>query len=230
MGSSTTTRGLKADELLGFSKDLGANVGVFSGLIAEVTPTWFVLLLGAAFNFGGYFMIWLAVTGRIAKPKVWQMCVYICIGANSQNFADTGALVTSVKNFPESRGSMLGLLKGFTGLSGAVMIQIYLAVYGNDSKSLILLIGWLPAAISVVFVYTIRTMKPVKHPNEMNVFYQFLGASVVLAVFLMAVTLAEKLVTFSRAAFAGVATVVCFLVFSPLFTCIREELLVWNIL
>ncbi|KAE8674635.1 Actin-related protein 2/3 complex subunit 1B, putative isoform 1 [Hibiscus syriacus] len=189
MGSSTTTRGLKADELLpftttlnllGFSKDLGANVGVFSGLIAE-------------------------------------------------NFANTGALVTSVKNFPESRGSMLGLLKGFTGLSGAVMTQIYLAVYGNDSKSLILLIGWLPAAISVVFVYTILTMKPVKHPNEMNVFYQFLGASVVLAVFLMAVTLAEKLVTFSRAAFAGVATVVCFLVFSPLFTCIREELLVWNI-
>ncbi|XP_039066829.1 protein NUCLEAR FUSION DEFECTIVE 4-like [Hibiscus syriacus] len=215
--------------LLGFSKDLGANIGVFSGLIAEVTPTWFVLLLGAAFNFGGYFMIWLAVTGRIAKPKVWQMCVYICIGANSQNFANTGALITSVKNFPESRGSMLGLLKGFTGLSGAVMTQIYLAVYGNDSKSLILLIGWLPAAISVIFVYTIRTMKPVKHPNEVNVLYQFLGASVVLAVFLMAVTLAEKLVTFSRAAFAGVTTVVCFLVFSPLFICIREELLVWNI-
>ncbi|KAK8697947.1 hypothetical protein V6N13_114079 [Hibiscus sabdariffa] len=215
--------------LLGFAKDLGANVGVISGLIAEVTPTWFVLLLGAAFNFGGYFMIWLAVTGRIAKPKVWQMCIYICIGANSQNFANTGALVTSVKNFPESRGSMLGLLKGYTGLSGAVMTQIYLAVYGNDSKSLILLIGWLPAAISVIFVYTIRTMKPVRNPNEMGVFYQFLGASVVLAFFLMAVILAEKLVTFSRAASAGAAAVVCFLVFAPLFISIREELLVWNI-
>ncbi|KAK8564632.1 hypothetical protein V6N13_019817 [Hibiscus sabdariffa] len=215
--------------LLGFAKDLGANVGVISGLIAEVTPTWFVLLLGAAFNFGGYFMIWLAVTGRIAKPKVWQMCIYICVGANSQNFANTGALVTSVKNFPESRGSMLGLLKGYTGLSGAVMTQIYLAVYGNDSKSLILLIGWLPAAISVIFVYTIRTMKPVRNPNEMGVFYQFLGASVVLAFFLMAVTLAEKLVSFSRAASAGAATVVCFLVFAPLFISIREELLVWNI-
>ncbi|KAL4304143.1 hypothetical protein GQ457_10G011850 [Hibiscus cannabinus] len=215
--------------LLGFAKDLGANVGVISGLIAEVTPTWFVLLLGAAFNFGGYFMIWLAVTGRIAKPKVWQMCIYICIGANSQNFANTGALVTSVKNFPESRGSMLGLLKGYTGLSGAVMTQIYLAVYGNDSKSLILLIAWLPAAISVIFVYTIRTMKPVRNPDEMGVFYQFLGASVVLAFFLMAVTLAEKLVTFSRAASAGAAAVVCFLVFAPLFISIREELLVWNI-
>lgn len=49
--------------LLGFFKDLGANVGVFSGLIAEVTPTWFVLLVGSAMNFTGYFMIWLTVTG-----------------------------------------------------------------------------------------------------------------------------------------------------------------------
>ncbi|XWS74352.1 hypothetical protein CRYUN_Cryun02cG0207700 [Craigia yunnanensis] len=215
--------------LLGFSKDLGATVGVLSGLVAEVTPTWFVLLLGAALNFGGYFMIWLAVTEKIAKPKVWQMCIYICIGANSQNFANTGALVTSVKNFPESRGSMLGLLKGYTGLSGAVMTQIYLAVYGNDSKSLILLIGWLPAAISVIFVYTIRTMKPVRHPNEIRVFHHFLFASIVLAVFLMAITLTEKLVTFSKAEYAGVTTVVCFLVFTPLFISIREELLVWNI-
>ncbi|XVE79819.1 hypothetical protein DITRI_Ditri14bG0087000 [Diplodiscus trichospermus] len=215
--------------LLGFAKDLGANVGVLSGLVAEVTPTWFVLLLGAALNFGGYFMIWLAVTGKIAKPKVWQMCIYICIGANSQNFANTGALVTSVKNFPESRGSMLGLLKGYTGLSGAIMTQIYLAVYGNDSKSLILLIGWLPAAISVIFVYTIRTIRPIRHPNESRVFYQFLFASIALAVFLMAITLTEKMVNFSKAAYAGATTVVCFLLFTPLLVSIREELLVWNI-
>ncbi|KAK4435961.1 hypothetical protein Salat_0759800 [Sesamum alatum] len=75
--------------LLGSCKDLGANVGVLSGLMAEVTPTWFVLLVGSALNFAGYFMIWLAVTKKISKPSVWQMCIYICVGANSQNFANT---------------------------------------------------------------------------------------------------------------------------------------------
>lgn len=214
--------------LLGFFKDLGANVGVLSGLIAEVTPTWFVLLIGSAMNFAGYFMIWLTVTGKVAKPKVWQMCMYICLGANSQNFANTGALVTSVRNFPESRGIMLGLLKGFTGLSGAILTQIYLAVYGNDSKALILLIAWLPAALSVVFVYTIRAMRVVRQKNELKIFYQFLYASIVLALFIMVMTILQKLVAFSPAAYAGSATVVSALLFFPLFIAIREESAIWT--
>ncbi|XP_073055846.1 protein NUCLEAR FUSION DEFECTIVE 4 [Primulina eburnea] len=214
--------------LLGFFKDLGANVGVLSGLIAEVTPTWFVLLIGSAMNFAGYFMIWLSVTGKISKPKVWQMCIYICIGANSQNFANTGALVTSVRNFPENRGVMLGLLKGFTGLSGAILTQIYLAVYGNDSKSLILLIAWLPAALSVVFVYTIRAMPVVRNPNGLKIFYQFLYVSIVLALFIMVMTIVEKMVAFSQAAYAASATVVCALLFVPLLIAIREESIIWT--
>ncbi|KAM7462238.1 hypothetical protein LguiA_030359 [Lonicera macranthoides] len=183
--------------LLGFFKDLGANIGVLSGLIAEVTPTWFLLFIGSAMNFSGFFMIWLAVTGKIARPKVWQMCIYICLGANSQNFANTGVLVTCVTNFPENRGVLLGLLKGFSGLSGAIMTQIYLALYGNDTKSLILLVAWLPAAICLLFVYTIRVIKSVRQQNELKMLYKFLYISIALALFLMAITIAQKLVHFS---------------------------------
>lgn len=214
--------------LMGFSKDLGANVGVLSGLVAEVTPTWFVLLLGSALNFTGYFMIWLAVTGRIAKPQVWQMCLYICIGANSQNFANTGALVTCIQNFPESRGAMMGLLKGFTGLSGAILTQIYLAVYGDDATALILLIGWLPAALSVVFVFTIRRLRAERQPNEKRVFYHFLYVSIGLALFIMLMNIVQKKVEFNHTAYAMSATVVCVFLFLPLLIVIREELHLWN--
>ncbi|CAM8922476.1 unnamed protein product [Rhodiola kirilowii] len=222
--------------LLSFAKDLGGNVGVISGLINEVTPVYVVLLIGAVMNFSGYFVIWLAVTSRIPKPHVWQMCVYICIGANSQSFANTGALVTAVKNFPESRGVVLGLLKGFVGLSGAILTQIYHAVYGDDASSLILLIAWLPAAVSLIFMKTIRVMSVVRssgdgdasRERELKIFYKMFYASLFLAGFLMAVIILQNRFQFNQPEYAFSVVAVLILLFLPLCVVIKEEFISWQ--
>uniref|UniRef100_A0ACD5V0R7 Uncharacterized protein n=1 Tax=Avena sativa TaxID=4498 RepID=A0ACD5V0R7_AVESA len=212
---------------ISFFKDLGANLGVFSGLINEVTPPWVVLAIGAAMNLVGYLMVYLAVDGRTSRPPVWLVCTYIFVGANSQSFANTGALVTCVKNFPESRGVVLGILKGFVGLSGAVYTQLYLAFYGDDAKSLILLIAWLPAAISVVFVHTIRIMPyPCRRGGqETNVhpFFCFLYISIGLACYLLVMIVVQKQFTFSHGAYAIAATALLIVLFLPLCAIIRHE-------
>ncbi|KAG6507361.1 uncharacterized protein LOC121981000 [Zingiber officinale] len=215
---------------LSFFKDLGANVGILPGLINEFAPPSAVLATGAVMNLSGYLMIYLAVAGRI-RPRVWQMCLSICVGANSQAFANTGALVACVRNFPNSRGAVLGLLKGFVGLSGALFTQIYLALYGRhgDSKSLILLVACLPSAVSLLFLRTIRYLNPKSEPShpqshDFKVLCSLLYTTIALAGYLMFVIVLQSRAEFSQRAYEASSAVLLFLtVVLPLAVVFREE-------
>ncbi|CAI9097948.1 OLC1v1034474C1 [Oldenlandia corymbosa var. corymbosa] len=213
---------------VGFFKDLGSSLGIISGLINEVCPPWVVLAIGASMNFCGYFMIWLAVTGRTDQPHLWLICLYIFIGSDSQSFIHTGGLTTAVKNFPESRGVVLGLLKGYVGLSGAMMAQIYHALHGNDTKALILLVAWLPAAVTFMFLPVIRLMKVTRQGNELQVFYSLLYISLCLAAFLMAIIITQNRYLFNRIEYIACAAVVLILAFSQLLVVGKEDFSAWK--
>lgn len=214
--------------LISFFKDLGGNLGILAGLTNEVSPPWVVLSIGSVMNFFGYFMIWMSITGRAAKPPVWKMCLYICIGANSLSFPNTAALVTCVKNFPESRGIVIGLLKGLIGLSGAILTQLYHAIYGDDPKALVLLIAWLPAIVPLAFLPTIRIMKSIRQGNELKVFCKFLYISLGIAGSLLIIIIIQSRISFDRIKYAGSATLVLVLLSLSLAVVVNEELKSWK--
>jgi hypothetical protein len=95
------------------AKDVGANVGIVSGLLYDRFGNWPVLAMAAALALSGNLMMWLSIVGRVAVPPLWLACLYALLAANSQTFSNTAAVVTCVKTFPSSRGTIVGLLKVF---------------------------------------------------------------------------------------------------------------------
>jgi hypothetical protein len=187
-----------------------------------------------AFSFIFYFfylpfMIWLAVIGKVSKPEVWLLSLYTFIGAGSHNFSTTASVVASVKNFPERRSMILGLLVGYGGLSVPIFTQISVALFGDNSTSSILLAAWLPALISLLFMHTVGEKKvTIRQPHELKVFYRFLFLSAILAIYFMIITLLKQYVTFSRAADVGSAVALCVFLFLPSVVAFRQEVLLWK--
>uniref|UniRef100_A0A0A0LUU8 Nodulin-like domain-containing protein n=1 Tax=Cucumis sativus TaxID=3659 RepID=A0A0A0LUU8_CUCSA len=135
--------------ILGFAKDLGSNVGIFAGLLAEVAPPWVLFL---------------------------------------------------------------------TGLYGP-----------KDPSNLVLLFAWLPSTLILVLSFSIRLIRIRKHPEELKVFYHFLYAFVILALFILFSTIAQKEVAFSRGGYRNGAAVIIVLLFLPLVIVCREEHLLYKL-
>uniref|UniRef100_A0A0D6R7U8 Uncharacterized protein n=1 Tax=Araucaria cunninghamii TaxID=56994 RepID=A0A0D6R7U8_ARACU len=186
---------------LGVAKDLGDSVGFFAGLLCEYLPTWGILLVGALQNLAGYGWLWLIVIGRVSRLPFWAICVLIYIGTNGETFFNTAALVTCVRTFPRSRGPIVGFLKGFTGLSGAIFAQIYATLYAPNQASFIFMVAVGPSMVAVAMMFLLRPVSPGGGENgrdraNFNFIYSI---CLLLASYLLGVMLIEDLVDVSRA-------------------------------
>lgn len=108
------------------------------------------------------------------------------------------------------------------------LIYILTGIYGSDAKGLILLCGLLPAAVSLLFMFTIRNMKHGRQPNELKVFLNLFYLTILLALFIMVINLLEKYITMNDAIHKESALAVTVLVFLPLVLVIKEEAAIWK--
>ncbi|XP_068335969.1 protein NUCLEAR FUSION DEFECTIVE 4-like [Pyrus communis] len=185
---------------LGVAKDLGDSVGFLAGSLCEVLPLWAALLVGALMNFVGYGWVWLVVTGRAPSLNLWAMCILIFVGTNGETFFNTVALVSCVQNFPKSRGPVVGILKGFAGLSGAILTQIYVMIHSPDHASLIFMVAVGPAMVVIALMFIVRPVGGHRQvrPTDAMSFTFIYSLCLLLAAYLMGVMLVEDLIDLSH--------------------------------
>ncbi|KAK2661453.1 hypothetical protein Ddye_000027 [Dipteronia dyeriana] len=185
---------------LGVAKDLGDSVGFLAGSLSEVLPLWGALLVGALQNFIGYGWVWLIVTGRAPVLPLWAMCILIFVGNNGETYFNTAALVSCVQNFPKSRGPVVGILKGYAGLGGAILTQIYTMIHSPDHASLIFMVAVGPAMVVIALMFIIRPVGGHRQirPSDGRSFTFIYTVCLVLAAYLMGVMLVEDIVDVSH--------------------------------
>jgi hypothetical protein len=132
--------------------------------------------------------------GRLTFVGV-QMSVLLWIGGNSATWFNTAVLVTCMRNFPNSRGTVVGILKGFVGLSAAIFTQIFSSLLSSDPNALLLLLAIGPTVVSLAAMLFIRPVPPkaqqVLDPEEHTNFHYITGVCIALAFYLLAATCLE---------------------------------------
>ncbi|KAJ4712196.1 protein NUCLEAR FUSION DEFECTIVE 4-like [Melia azedarach] len=221
-------------ETVSVFKDIGGSAGVLSGLLFSFVTLnhhnrlrflrgpWVVHLTGAILWFAGYFLIWASVAGLIRRPPVPLMCLFIFTAAQAQAFFNTGNIVTGVMNFGNYSGTIVGILKGFLGLSGAVLISVYDTICKGNPSAYLLILALLPSIVSLLLmcqvrIYGTNSVDDKKHLNA------FSAIAVILAAYFMVITILENIFSFSLLARIIIFIVLLLLLASPLRIAIMAE-------
>ncbi|KAJ4974231.1 hypothetical protein NE237_007405 [Protea cynaroides] len=199
-------------------KDIGANAGLLSGLLysaiaipSSSSPSssssssssssyywiggpWVVHAAGAIQCFTGYFLMWLSVIGVLPRPPVPLMCFFMFLAAHAQTFFNTADVVTGVQNFPGYSGTIIGIMKGFLGLSGAILIQVYDTIFEDKPSSFLLMLALLPTVVPFTLMCLVRIYHTNTEDDKMHL-NGFSVIALVTAAYLMIIIILENVVS-----------------------------------
>lgn len=127
-------------------------------------------------------------------------------------------LVTNMRNFPLSRGTVAGLLKGYIGISAAVYTAIYSMILDKSASKLLLFLTLGLPAICLVMMYFIRHCTPASgEDSSIHVHFLFTqAASIILAVYILVVTTVYDMVSFGKTLAYIFIAIMVILMASPL--------------
>ncbi|KAF5946767.1 hypothetical protein HYC85_016995 [Camellia sinensis] len=146
--------------MLGVANDIGENVGILPGIACNKFSPWIVVLIGAFASFLGYGVLWLVVSQTVQSLPYWLLWLALCVATNSGAWLGTAVLITNMRNFPVSRGTVAGILKGYVGLSAAVYTEIFGILLHNSSAKLLLFLTLRIPTLCIVMMYAVKPCTP----------------------------------------------------------------------
>ncbi|XP_027365335.1 protein NUCLEAR FUSION DEFECTIVE 4-like isoform X3 [Abrus precatorius] len=147
-----------------------------------------------------------------------QLCILIFVGQNGSTYYNTAALVSCVQSFPERRGPVVGILKGFVGLSGAIWTQIIAMIKIPDQASLIFIIAVGPAMVSFALMFIIRPVESYRQSrsSDDSGFMFIYSICLLLAAYLMGVLLLENMLDLDQSIITLFPVILIILILLPI--------------
>uniref|UniRef100_A0A0D6QWV2 Uncharacterized protein n=1 Tax=Araucaria cunninghamii TaxID=56994 RepID=A0A0D6QWV2_ARACU len=174
---------------LSVAKDVGKAFGLVAGYASDYLPAWVILLIGSIEGLVGYGVQWLVVSQRIRPLPYWQMCIFLCMGGNSTTWMNTAVLVTCMRNFSKNRGPVVGILKGYIGLSTAIFTDVCSALFASNPSSFLLMLTLVPGIVcvsSMLFLHPVPSAANEREEKEEARSFSILNIlALVVAVYLL---------------------------------------------
>ncbi|KAJ6801375.1 protein NUCLEAR FUSION DEFECTIVE 4-like [Iris pallida] len=123
-----------------------------------------------------------------------------------------------MRNFPISRGTVAGILKGYVGLSAAVYTEIYTGLLRNKSTHLLLFLTLGLPAICLSMMYFVRPCTPAsgEDSSEPGNFLFTQIASIVLGIYLLTTTILDEVLPLGNTITYSIFGVMVILLLAPL--------------
>lgn len=147
-----------------------------------------------------------------------QLWAALCVATNSSAWLSTAVLVTNMRNFPLSRGTVAGILKGYGGLSAAVFTEVYSVLLRNSSSKLLLFLAVGIPVLCFVLMYLVRPCTPASGEDsaEHGHFLFIQAASIVLGLYMLATTILDDVLSLSAPLANAIVLIMIVLLMAPL--------------
>lgn len=135
-------------------------------------------------------------------------------------FFNTADVVTAVNNFRGFSGTAVGIMKGFLGLSGAILIQVYRTIFKGKPAEFLLLVSIVSTLNPLWLMWFVKIHDTVDK-DEKHHLNRFSLVILVIAAYLIAVIIIESIFTLQLLSHIFILVFLLFLLSSPLFISLR---------